>query len=361
VIGLLGPAGCSDQASNDAVPGRAAAQTSTPTGPTAEGSASGTATPTPVDADRDGADGGTVRFTASGDFGSTTNTAAVLDAVAASASRLHLALGDLSYGWTGAEPSWCRFVTRHVGAEFPFQLISGNHESDGENGLIGNFAACLPNRLPGLVGSYGTQWYVDVPAADPVVRFVMISPGLEFPDGAWSYARGSKRYAWTTRAIDQARARDIPWVVVGMHKPCLSIGNYACDPGRDVIDLLLDRRVDLVLTGHEHLYQRTKQLAHATGCRQLVINAYRPSCVADADDDLAHGAGTVFVTVGTGGIPLRVVRPDDPERRYFTRWSGRNADPTWGALSVQADADTLTADFLRASGGGFADRFTIRR
>ena len=71
---------------------------------------------------------------------------------------------------------WCDFVTSRVGAGYPFELISGNHESNGQNGNINDFSACLPNQLPGAVGTYGRQYYVDVPADDPIVRFIMISP-----------------------------------------------------------------------------------------------------------------------------------------------------------------------------------------
>ncbi len=45
-----------------------------------------------------------------------------------------------------------------------------------------------------------------------------------------------------------------------MHKPCLSLGEYACDIGADLTNLLLSKKVDLVLSGHEHIYQRSKQL-----------------------------------------------------------------------------------------------------
>ena len=48
-------------------------------------------------------------------------------------------------------------VTAGIGAGFPFELLSGNHESNGENGNINDFSACLPNQLPGLVGTYGRQ------------------------------------------------------------------------------------------------------------------------------------------------------------------------------------------------------------
>jgi 3',5'-cyclic AMP phosphodiesterase CpdA len=302
-----------------------------------------------------------VQFTASGDFAANAQTTAVLDQVNALDPDLHLALGDLSYGATGQEQAWCDLVLSRVGAGFPFQLLAGNHESNGQNGNINDFSACLPNQLPGLVGTYGREWYVDVPQVDPVVRFVMISPNVPFTTiGNWSYAAGTSHYTWTAAAIDAARAASIPWVVVGMHKPCLSIGQYQCEPGTDIIDLLLDKDVDLVLSGHEHLYQRTHQLSRSADCPSIVPGATaNPACLADTDSAYAKGAGTVFATIGTGGVALRDVFTADPEAGYFAASSGQNSNPTWGSLNVTATATTLTAGFAPATGGTFTDGFTI--
>ena len=210
---------------------------------------------------------GSVRFSVLGDIGSSDATAAVLRSIAARHDDFSLAVGDLSYGRNGAEDRWCRFVTRRVGTRYPFELVSGNHESNGENGDIDRFVRCLPNRLSGLVGTYGRQWYVDQPADHPLVRVVMISPALDFGQGNWSYDAGTSRHDWLRAAVTGARAAGIPWVVVGMHKPCLSLGRYVCDPGPDVVDLMLETGVDLVVTGHEHLYQRSRPLALGPGCR----------------------------------------------------------------------------------------------
>src|SRR5918998_3636550 len=119
---------------------------------------------------------GRVHFTAVGDFHNTSNTSSVLNAINTADSDLTVALGDLSYGTTGQEQAWCDFVTARVGAGYPFELIAGNHESNGLNGNINDFSACLPNQLPGVVGTYGRQYYVDVPADEPLVRFILISP-----------------------------------------------------------------------------------------------------------------------------------------------------------------------------------------
>lgn len=304
---------------------------------------------------------GAVHFTAAGDYSQNSNTAAVLNAMAAREPDLNLALGDLSYGVTGQEQSWCDFVTSRVGAGFPFELLAGNHESNGQNGHINDFAACLPNQLPGVVGTYGRQYYVDVPKNAPLVRYVMISPNLPFPDGTWNYNAGTARYNWTAAAIDGARAAGIPWVVVGVHKPCISMGQYSCDPGADITNLMLSKKVDLVLNGHEHLYQRSHQLAHGPGCATLTIGGYNAACVADSDSSFTAGAGTVFATIGTGGVSLRDVYASDSEAPYFATASGLNLDPTFGFLDFVVDEDSLQAQFIRGAGGSFTDSFTITK
>ncbi|MBX9244231.1 PKD domain-containing protein [Actinotalea ferrariae] len=301
---------------------------------------------------------GTVRLTAAGDYAATADTRAVLTTTAALAPDANIALGDLSYGATGAEQAWCDLVTDHVGDGFPFELVAGNHEANGQNGHINDFSACLPNQLPGLVGTYGRQWYVDIPAQDPLVRVVAVSPALTFPDGTYQYAAGSARYQWTAAAIDGARAEGVPWVVVALHKPCVSLGQYTCDQGVDLSNLFLSKKVDLVLNGHEHLYQRTHQLALRPGCTTLATGTADPDCVADADAAMVQGVGTVFATVGTGGQTLRAVNTSDAEMPYFAAASG-TTNATWGLLALDVTATTLSARFERASGGTFADAFTI--
>jgi PKD repeat protein len=304
---------------------------------------------------------GRVHFTAAGDFSASTNAASVLNAIHSADSDLTLALGDLSYGTTGQEQAWCDFVTSKVGAGYPFELISGNHESSGQNGNINDFSACLPNQLPGVVGTYGRQYYVDVPAADPIVRFILISPGLPYQDGTWSYDAGSPRYTWTAQAIDGARAASIPWVVVGMHKPCISVGQYTCEPGADIFNLLLSKKVDLILSGHEHGYMRSQQLALGAACPTVVPGTFDADCVVDSDDTFTQGRGSLVDVLGTGGVALRDVNSSDTEAGYFDTTSGLNSNPTWGALDVTATDSSLQASFLRGAGGSLSDTFSISR
>jgi Calcineurin-like phosphoesterase len=303
-----------------------------------------------------------LHVTVAADFGSSDETNAVLEAMADQDAEVAFALGDLSYGRTGNEDRWCRRVTERLGAEYPFQLLAGNHESDGEDGFIDNFAECLPNRLPTMEGTYAREWYVDLPVEDPLVRFVMISPDITFlDDGTWDYSEGTPHHEWTAETIDGARSEGIPWVVVGAHKPCLTPGVYDCDIGTDIFDLMLEKQVDLVLFGHEHHYARTHQLAIGGDCPTVPVEDFSAACVEDEDASLQQGAGTTFVTVGTGGIRLRDVDEDDAEWDYFAAVSGANREPTHGLLDLEVSASELRGEFVPAATGTFTDRFTIRR
>jgi PKD repeat protein len=149
---------------------------------------------------------------------------------------------------------------------------------------------------------------------------------------------------------------------VTSHFPCQSVGTYNCSTPRDFYNLLLAKRVDLVLHGHEHSYARTHQLrSGVTGCTTVTVGTFDPDCVADSDNAFMAGEGSVFATVGTGGTPLRNVNAADTEAGYFAAWSGLNSNPTYGLLDISVTDAQLTASFVPTSGGDFTDAFTITR
>jgi hypothetical protein len=196
----------------------------------------------------------------------------------------------------------------------------------------------------------------------PLVRFVMVSPGITFKDGKpLDYSRNSERWRWTADAIDGAAAAMIRWTVVGMHTPCLSVGRYHCQAGKDFTNMLTDKEVDLVVSGHEHIYQRTHQLGTGTDCPDVVPQAFSAGCINDSDASMVQGGGTVFTSAGVGGREPREVDANDPEARYFAAFSGKNRNPALGTLDVTATADRLAARFVPAEGYDFTDSFTIER
>jgi len=305
-------------------------------------------------------------FTAAGDYSSnSTRTTAVLNGMnpASSGANFNLALGDLSYGSKTPETAWCDYVKSKVGDAFPFELIPGNHEDDGPAGNnIDNFELCLPHRLGPITGRYSREYFFDYPVDTPLARFIAISPQMIFNDeGQYTYTPGNAHYSFVVEAIDSARAAGIKWVVVTMHVNCITMGKKSCGMGQDLFNLLIDKKVDLILQGHDHNYQRSKQLAHSPLCVSIVPGSYNADCVVDDGSDNAYskGAGTVLNIVGTGGIGNYDINTGDSEAPYFARWNGVNANPTVGFLKAVVTDISMTITFNPMYGPDFSDSFTI--
>jgi hypothetical protein len=336
-----------------------ATPTATPS-PTPTATPTRTPTPAPSTPTPTPGPGGSFSFGVAGDIGQNSNTTAVLNAINASGANFFLAIGDLSYAGSGSETAWCNFIKNVVGQTYPYELVAGNHEDDGPDGLISNYVMCLPHRLTTLTGTYGKEFYFNYPATNPLVRFINISPNLTFPgEGTWSYSAGGARYNWVANAIDSARAAGIPWVVVTMHKFCIAlVSSGSCEVGTDIMNLLVSKKVDLYFQAHDHSYARGKQLALGTGCSAIPTGSFDPDCVADATAPFAKGAGTVISTVGTGGQSLSSQNSGDPEAPYFQTFMSSNL--TYGFMKVTVSSTSLNVQFVRGAGGSFTDSFTIQ-
>jgi hypothetical protein len=147
-----------------------------------------------------------------------------------------------------------------------------------------------------------------------------------------------------------------------MHKYCIAFASGSCEVGRDLMNLLISKKVDLYFQAHDHVYYRSKQLAHRSGCSSISPGTYNPSCVVDtgSDGQYPKGGGTVILTTGSGGKSISSINTGDREAGYFTRWMGSNASPTFGFIKITISATEIRGEYVRASGGNFTDNFTIR-
>ncbi len=298
---------------------------------------------------------GTLTFLAAGDWGYNSDTKSNWASLHNSGADFVLALGDLSYT-SNAERTWCNdFKAQFNNVEF----IVGNHDTDQSGpGDLAAYQQYCPYTLSspihygvenpsGSSTSYGAEYYFDYPATSPIARFILIAPGISGHVN-FDYSAGTPHYNWVSDAIDGARAAGIPWVVVGMHKNCLTTGtgHTGCETGTDIQDLLLSKRVDLVLNGHEHNYERSKQLTCADN------NNYIESCVAHAGSSYVKGDGGVIVTQGVGGDSLYSIT--SPLSDYFMA----GEDSEFGYMKYGLSATSLTAGFVSVT-GSFTDSFTI--
>ncbi|MEN3001382.1 MAG: metallophosphoesterase family protein [Armatimonadota bacterium] len=254
-------------------------------------------------------------FTAFADHGTTRYSVQNSRNVLRHNPTFHFIAGDLSYA-NGRQPIWDTYLEQLevLAARIPVMVCFGNHENEriGEQ-RIGYIAAetrfAMPNR--------GQYYAFTIGHA----RFVAFNSN-ERDDEA--------QYAWLERTLQQARAdRAIRWLIVFAHHPLYGStrrrGNNPAMIRR--FQPLFDRhRVDLVIHGHDHVYERMYPMRN----NRAVIrsgNRYR------------QGAGVVYVTCGGGGVSLYDLMPEP------TPWTAMREKtycylkvhvPARGALRVEA-------------------------
>jgi len=330
-------------------------------------------------------------FGAAGDMGAGKAAAATLTNLGQAGTSFFLHLGDFSYGESvpGADASpasWCTFVRTkaNLPTGYPYELVSGGHVSQatsGQDGPLEQYTACLPDQLHSTIApgsEYGKDYYFDYPPGAPLARVFMIAAGETFTNGgtADDYSAGSPNFAWLSGAIDDARAQGIPWVFVGVAFNCVTAGEKHCEIGADLFNLLVAKKVDLVLQGHEHGYERSGQFAlDPASCPAIQVSnngtgvpAYNKGCVVNdgSSGTYAKGAGPVVVISGTAGVALRPMdvagSADAAEAPYFAKLAGSN-HPDWahGFVKYTVTPTQLTATFVSDNDGPapMSDAFTV--
>jgi Big-like domain-containing protein/calcineurin-like phosphoesterase family protein len=270
-------------------------------------------------------------FVAAGDFAFGSSALAVMSAMGSSGAPFALVLGDMSYGDT-SEANWCNTFESAMG-DGHVLIVSGNHDT----GDIDTYAAnCNYGIGPTMTGQYGHNYWFDYAG---LARFIATTQGTS----------GGDQTGFVSGAIDGARAAGIPWVIVYMHKNCITDGTKDCEIGQGFSDMLLSKRVDLILQGHEHNYLRSHQLSCGTH------GTFRSECVADTDGTFQQGAGSVINIVGTGGQGERSIGGTS-DAGYFATLD----DTTHGYLRVDVSSGALSVNFHGVD-GGFTDGYQVVR
>jgi 3',5'-cyclic AMP phosphodiesterase CpdA len=121
------------------------------------------------------------------------------------------------------------------------------------------------------------------------------------------YSGGLQR-RWLERELASARQDDdIDWIVVFMHQVAMSSAHFnGADIGirRQWLPLFDTYGVDLVLSGHEHHFERSHPVRGVVPGSDLLT----PAAVSrqDHEADIDTRQGTVHITIGGGGHPYRV-------------------------------------------------------
>lgn len=250
------------------------------------------------------AESGAFRFTAFGDQGLGPQAVDVLNTVQRLAPRFHLFAGDLCYADSSGQGGpgdvfvparWDAWLAQNdpVGSHLPSMVVPGNHEMEpgfGNHGYAGFLSrVAIGGSSPLAVPVASTFRYSSV-------GFV----GLDSNDVSYEIPanRGwtqGQQTSWLDTTLAALRADPtIDFIVAYMHAAPYSTSLAHGSEGgvRESWVPLFDKyQVDLVISGHNHCYERTLPL------RQGAITAHTLDTV---DSEL----GTTYITAGGGGQTL---------------------------------------------------------
>lgn len=274
----------------------------------------------------------TVRFVAFGDSG--VGSAAQRQVAARLATEsfdLAIHTGDVAYGSTvgiGAGDystfdAWVFDIYRAWLPSKPFFPSIGNHDDEFDSARAYRDVFVLPRHGASSAYPDHAERYYSYDYGP--VHFVVLDTELAFQDPA----RRAEQIAWLERDLASTSQ---PWRVAYFHRPPFSAG-YQHGSELDVRDAfvpIFERHgVQLVISGHEHGYQRSVPI------RQYVANA-RP---------------ILYVVTGGGGAPLHPLGSES--------WTAVAAE-VHHYVRLSVSGCSLTGEAVRAEGAVF-DRFTVDR
>ncbi len=243
-------------------------------------------------------------------------------------------------------------------ATTPMMALAGNHDTDvyyaneGDQ-IIKHFNYNLPEQTSTQRGVYYSFDYCNV-------RFIFLNTNST--NG--SHALDDAQLSWLTNLLNNNPQK---WTIVSMHTPVYSAGEYAVNPSKNGPTLELQSqltelfagKVDLVLQGHEHMYQRTKPINGYDSANNLPI----------VDDNVStETINGIEYRVNPNGTYYFMNGPSDGGNRE--PWSGYNQDAfefvhageylenMWTEIEVSEDTITLVTKYRFYNNPNFYTKYS---
>ncbi|KAI9116718.1 hypothetical protein K1719_012376 [Acacia pycnantha] len=263
-------------------------------------------------------------------------------------------IGDISYA-TGFLAEWDFFLNliNPVASRVSYMTAIGNHERD----YVDSGSIYITPDSGGECGvPYETYFQMPTSAKDKPwysieqgsVHFTVISTEHDWREN-------SEQYQWIQKDMASVDRQKTPWLIFMGHRPMYSSTKSVLLPNVDenfvkaVEPLLLENKVDLVLFGHVHNYERTCSIYQST-CKAM------PTKDANGIDtyDNKNYSAPVHAVIGMAGFTL------DNFPNNADSWSLKRISE-FGYLRVHATRQELNLEFVSANTSQVGDSFRITK
>ena len=260
-----------------------------------------------------------VHFAAFGDMGTGgKDQRNVASAIEKAGPELILSVGDNAYD-DGTEAEWTQNYFAPMAsmlAKSPTYLTFGNHDYLTNQGQPQIDAGYMPSNNPANTERYYSfDW--------GHVHFIGLDTQCYSGWTSTPECSKAEQRAWLEADL---AANQQPWTVVFMHHPPYSTGEHGGNTRvHDLLPLFESHGVDMVLAGHDHLYER--------------IYPLRDGRITDPSE-----GGVPSWVIGSAGARLRAFVTSQPAITAY------RDNVNFGFLNVVVDGGTLTADFVNTDG-----------
>ena len=277
-------------------------------------------------------------FAVAGDYGCDRTTRETVNAMKKKNPDLVLALGDLS---EVKDPDCFFHMIKSLDEKGKLKIALGYHDMDEGDDSSSRFSQYLSHF--DMVDPFYSFDYKNI-------HFLVMTTGL---DSVIPYGKGSDQYNFIKSDLAQAsKDEKVDWIIVCGYKPFYTSPTEHAASGdlTEVYPPLFEKYgVDLVITAHNHNYQRTYPLHSVSEVKDNPV-------IKDKNvNNYSNPGGPIYVTVGTASGDLYPFAGKSPFIANQFRHTG------FLNINVLNNATQLNAIFLDDENKGDKDYFTINK
>lgn len=308
-----------------------------------------------------------IRIWALGDFGNSSQTQfdvrdQILQTTVDHRPDLWLLLGDIAYTRGQDEELQEHFFEQYQAtflSNTPFWTTPGNHDyGEHTEGRDVPYFSVFNMPQQGEAGGVpsGSKAYFSADYGN--VHIVSLdSYGIQ-TDGLRLYDPASQQVDWLRRDLtaNRASARHPSWTIVFFHHPPYTKGNHDSDTEELLVNIrekflpvLEEFDVDLVLSGHSHVYERTHPIRRH----------YGPASTFNAEQHIITSKspgkrGITYIVAGSGGqLGGEIPGFPHPAMVYSNKTEG-------GSVLIDVEGNQLNGRFI-CTDGVVRDQFTMTK